>query len=109
MRDLVRRVASFEIAYEAVAHCADVMIDAKNLLHYEHTALGRTLRIGAVGAERVLVGGGEGELLAQGSLPDYCTMRNAENGRFLAFGQGPLPAVRMNACMPRDRKSWRHH
>ena len=85
MRDLVGRVAAFEIAHEAVEHCgrnrdvterrkpvadrADVMIDSENFLHHHHAALRRARGIGAVGAERVLVGRGQSELLTQRCLP----------------------------------------
>jgi hypothetical protein len=83
--DLVRRIAAFEIAHETVehrrrhrdiaerrqpvAHRADVVVDAENLLHHDQPALRRALRIGAIGAERMLVGGREFELLTQGNLP----------------------------------------
>ena len=75
MGDLVGRIAALEVAHEAVEHRrrhrhiaerrqpvadrADVMIDAENLLHHHQPALRRALRIGAIGAEPVLVGGGE--------------------------------------------------
>ena len=85
IRDLVRRIAAFEVAHEAVEHRrrhrhiaergepvadrADVMVDAENLLDDHHAALRRALRIGAIGAELMLVAGGECELLAQGKPP----------------------------------------
>ena len=83
--DLVRRIAALEIAHETVEHSrrhrhvaerrqpvadrADVMIDAENLLHHDQPAFRRAGRIGAVGAERMLIGGGEFELLTQENLP----------------------------------------
>src|SRR5689334_6899755 len=85
VRDFVRGVATLEIAHEAVEHgrrnryvskCgepitdrANVMIDAENLLHHHHAALGLAGWLGAVGAERMLVGGGQSELLTQRCLP----------------------------------------
>ena len=85
MGDLVGRIAGFEIAHEAVEHRgrdrdiaergetiadrADVMVDAENLLHHDQAALRLALRIGAIGAERMLVGRGECELLTQWNLP----------------------------------------
>ena len=82
MGDFVGRIAAFEVAHETVehrrrhrditerrqpvAHRADVVIDAENLLHHDQAAFRRALRIGAIGAERMLVGGGEFELLTQG-------------------------------------------
>src|ERR1019366_1178383 len=101
MGDLVGRIAALEIAHEAVEHRgrhrliaergqpvadrADVMVDAENFLHHDQPTLGRALRIGAVGAERMLVGGGEFELLTQGNLPDYfepCETRNTLSGGY---------------------------
>jgi hypothetical protein len=41
------------------------MIDSENLLRDDHAALRRALRISAIGAELMLVGGGEREMLAQ--------------------------------------------
>ena len=85
IRDLVRRVAAFEVAHETVeyrrrhrhvtkrgepvADRADVMVDAENLLDDHHAALRLALRIGAIGAELMLVVGGECELFAQWTLP----------------------------------------
>ena len=85
MRDLIGSVAAFEIAHEAVEHCgrnrdvterrkpvadrADMMVDSENFLHHHHSAFGRARGIGAVGAERVLVGRGQSELLTQRCLP----------------------------------------
>src|SRR5579885_3474003 len=87
VRNLIRRIARLEIAHEtveyrrrhrgvaergeAVAHRADVMIDAENFLHHYHATLRLALRVGAIGAERVLVGSREGELLAQVNLPFF--------------------------------------
>src|ERR1700730_14743922 len=45
------------------------MIDAENFLHHDHAAFRRALRIGAIGAKRMFIGGGEIELLTQGNLP----------------------------------------
>ena len=97
MGDLVGRIAALEIAHEAVEHRrrhrhiaerrqpvadrADVVIDAENLLHHDQAALRRAFRIGAVGAERMLVGGGECELLAQWNLPVFQTLTKAETYR----------------------------
>ena len=85
MSDLVWRIAAFEIAHETVKHrrrdrdiaerCepvadrTNVVIDPENLLHHHHAALRRSRGIGAVSAERVLVGGGQSELLTQRYLP----------------------------------------
>jgi hypothetical protein len=44
---------------KAVADCADVLVDAEDLLDDDDAALGRTFRIGAIGPEFVLIGGGE--------------------------------------------------
>src|SRR5262245_9097571 len=87
MRDLVRRVSAFEIAHEAVeysrcdrdvtkrckpvADCSNMMIDAENFLHDHHSAFWRACRIGAVGAQRMLVGRGQSELLTQRCLPYF--------------------------------------
>ena len=55
---------------EPVADVADVIVDSENLLDDDDAALRRALRIGAVGAEAVAVGGGEREMLAQGGPPN---------------------------------------
>src|SRR6516225_11120858 len=78
--DLVGRIAAFEARLRAVeqgrgdgdetfgrqpiADRADVAVDAENLLNDHDAAHGRALRIGPIGAQLVLVGGGEPELLA---------------------------------------------
>ena len=85
MRDLVGRIAGLEIAHEAieqggrnsdiafrgepVADIADMAVDAENLLRDHHRALRLAGRIGAIGAERMIVGGGERKMLAQYLLP----------------------------------------
>src|SRR4029079_8900953 len=87
VRDLIGSVTAFEIAHEAVEHCgcnrdvterrkpvadrANVMVDPENFLHHHHSALGRARGIGAIGAERVLVGCGQSELLTQRCLPSF--------------------------------------
>ena len=48
---------------EAVA--ADMVVDAENLLNDHDPALGRTGRVGAIGAQLVAVAGGEREVLTQ--------------------------------------------
>ena len=112
--DLVRRIAAFEIAHEAVEHRrrhrriaeprqpvadrADVMVDAENLLHHDQAAFRRAGRIGAIGAERVLVAGGECELLTQGSLPfisiDGKRESRARGVSSTAGGIGTRPSAR---------------
>ena len=95
MRDLVGRIAAFEVAHEAVEHGrrhrhkpkrgepvanrADVMIDAENFLHHDQAALRRALRIGAIGTELMLVRGGEFKLLTQGNLPLHSIGYGCEN------------------------------
>src|SRR5262245_29222936 len=85
--DFVRRVATLEIAYEAVehgrrnggvadrrkaiTHCANVAVDAEYLLDHHQAALWRSGGVGAVCAQRVLIGGGQGELLTQRNLPYF--------------------------------------
>src|SRR5579863_1793300 len=83
--DLVRRIAALEIrlltieqgrrhrgvtlAGEPVAHRADVMIDAENLLDDDNAAPGRTARVGAIGAELEAVRRRQCELLTQDDPP----------------------------------------
>src|SRR5262249_39544416 len=85
VRDFVGRVATLEIAHEAVehrgrngrvadrreaiAHRADVTVDAEYFLDHHQAALWRSDGVGAVCAQRVLIGGGQGELLTQRNLP----------------------------------------
>ncbi len=85
MRDFVGRIAGLEIAHEAVeqrrrhrditlrrepvADIADMAVDAEYLLRDHHRALRLAGRVGAIGAERVAVAGGEREMLAQNGLP----------------------------------------
>jgi hypothetical protein len=45
-----------------------VAVDAEDLLDDDDGALGLSLRIGAVGAELMLIGGAQREVLAQGVL-----------------------------------------
>src|SRR5262249_39057263 len=85
MGHFVRRISTFEIAHEAIEHGgggrgiadrretiayrANVAVHAENFLNHHNAALGRARWIGAVGAERVFIGGGQGELLTQRNLP----------------------------------------
>ena len=82
--DLVGRVAAFEIrllaiehrrrqrriafAGQPIAHRADVMIDAENLLDEDDAALGLAGRIGAIGAEFETVGRRQCKMLTQAIL-----------------------------------------
>ncbi len=72
LRDLVRGVAGLEVLHlpveqrrgdsgvavsrQPVADCADVMVDAENLLDHDDPALGGPGRIGAISAQLKLVG-----------------------------------------------------
>src|SRR4029453_18676218 len=92
VRDFVGRVATLEITHEAiehsrrngrvtdsgkaVAHRADVPVDAEYLLDHHDAALGCTGGIGAVCAERMAISGGQGELLTQRYLPYFFTREN---------------------------------
>ena len=60
---------------EVVAHFADVLVDAENLLDDDDAALRRAGRIGPIGAELEGVGRGERELLTQMNLPMLSTLR----------------------------------
>src|SRR5262245_29065278 len=98
VRDFVGRVAALEVAHEAVehggrngrvadrseavAHRADVLVDAEYLLDNHHAAFGGSGGIGAVCAERMVIGGGQGELLTQRYLPYFF---RSKIGRLLAW------------------------
>ena len=80
--DLVGRIAGLETARahaveqsrrhrriafrrQPVADIADMIVDPENFLHHDHAALAGPLRVGAIGAELMFVGGGQREMLAQ--------------------------------------------
>jgi len=83
--DLVGRVAAFEIRLnaiehrrrdreisqrgEAIAHRANVVIDAENLLDHHQAALRLSLRLRAISTELETVRSGERDLRTQGSTP----------------------------------------
>src|SRR3977135_3083886 len=85
MGGLVGRVAAFEIRLnaiehrrrdreisqrgEAIAHRANVMIDAKNLLDHHQAALRLPLRLRAISTELETVRSGEVDFRTQGSTP----------------------------------------
>src|SRR5262245_20646205 len=85
VRNFVGRVAALEITHEAIehgrrnggitdrreaiAHCADVAVDAEYLLDHHDAALGCSGGIGAICPERMVIGGSQGELLTQRYLP----------------------------------------
>ena len=93
MRDFVGRIAGLEIAHEAIeqggrhrdiavrrepiADIADMAVDAENLLRDHHRAFRLAVGIGAIGAKRMVVAGGEREMLAQDQLPEFTLRRFA--------------------------------